>query len=271
MGRHAGFVIVSAMALICIPYIAPACPAYDIISLGCNPGSSSIESCVNQIWYTLSNEQTVTKSPEERLSYPASNVTSRLNADADLRSSIRVFGEATDYSYRNGEPKCDASWLGIYRCKLSIGIARRGLDLLTQPVLVANLSATARERLRDSLRQHEVKFTAQLDLVAASGQADPAALCSKTYGIVASCERAVAADRIALRDQVFPAYNCGMLVPGKFLTAKDVTAEEAQRKADPTAVRAMLSGALTFEAAQAFFRDRLRQEEELLEKARRGQ
>jgi hypothetical protein len=198
-------------------------------------------------------------------------MTSRLNAEADLRSSIRVFGEATDYSYRNGEPKCDASWLGIYRCKLSIGIARRGLDLLTQPVLVANLSATARERLRDSLRQHEAKFTAQLDIVVASGQADPAALCSKTYGTVASCERAVVADRTALRDQVFPAYNCGMPVPGEFLTVKDVTAEEAHRKADPTAVRAMLSRALTFEAAQAFFRDRLRQEEELLEKARRGQ
>jgi hypothetical protein len=270
MRKQVGLAIVSMLAMICMPRFAPAgCPAWDIITLACSADASSIESCVNQLWFDVSDASALTESLARAPSYPAARMARIRTLTADIPVSIRVFGEARDYSYQNGEPKCDGSWIGIQRCKLAIVAARRGLDLLTRPELVARLSAATRERLKRTLREHEAKYVAQLDLVAASFQGDPAQLCTNTYAAIATCERAIAADSAAIRDQVFPVYDCDQLIPGKFLTAKDAAAD-ARRAAEPPAPVPIPSADFNFNGAIAFYRRRLNQETELLEQARQA-
>jgi hypothetical protein len=163
-------------------------------------------------------------------------------------------------------PNC---WKSQQLGRLVLGPARRGLELLTRPELVATLSPATRERLKQTLRQHETPYAAKLDLIAASGQGDASQLCNTTYASVPSCERAVAADSTALRERVFPVFMCGRVIPGRFVTDKDAAAE-AQREAEhpePIGIRLM---EFTFDDALRFYQSRLQEETELLEQAKQA-
>jgi hypothetical protein len=233
----------------------------------CDSNSSSIESCVNAIWGNLNEAATQTQSLGERPGDPADRMARLREAKAALLPEIRLLGVANDYNENNLSPSCAATWDGIERCEDAIGSARYGLELLTKPEVAATLSAATRDRLKQSLREHEAQYTAQLDLIVASGQGEPSQLCNATYASVASCERAVAADSKAIREQIFPAYYCGRLIPGTFVTAKDAAAK-SQRDAGRPEPRMVLPGEFTFDVAVRFYGDRLRQERALLEKAR---
>jgi hypothetical protein len=90
-----------------------------------------------------------------------------------------------------------------------------------------------------------------------------------TYASVASCERAVAADSKAIREQIFPDYMCGQVVPGRFVTTQDAAAESRRDAAGP-APGIVLPRGFTFDEAARFYGDRLQQDRQLLEKAKRA-
>jgi hypothetical protein len=187
---------------------------------------------------------------------------------ATLLPAIRLLGAASDYDDGRRFRPCTATWQ-IESCEGALRSARHGLELLTRPELVAALPAATRERLKHSLREHEAQYTAQLDLIVASGQGDPSELCNASYASVASCERAVAADSKAVREQIFPLLNCGQVVPGKFLTAKDAAAE-AKRDAEHPESKMLRSMVLTFDGAVRFYQNRLQQETQFLEEAKQA-
>jgi hypothetical protein len=190
------------------------------------------------------------------------------DARAAVLPDIRLLGAASDFDEKNRGPSCDATWDGIELCENEIASASLGLGLLTKPELVAALSAATRDRLTLSLRQAEARYTAKLDLVAASGQGDPSQLCNGVYASLATCERAVAADSTALREQIFPVLYCGRVLPGKFVTAKDA-ATEAQQDAKHSELK-MFPGEFTFADALRLYQNRLQQETALLEKAKQA-
>jgi len=268
VGGQAGLAIVAALALVCMPGFAPAgCAIPAGGGDACDSNSSSVEGCVNAIWGNLSEAAADTQILEERPADPAFLMARLREAKAALLPEIRLLGIATDYNENNLSPSCNATWDGIEWCEHAIGSARYGMEVLTRPEVVANLSVATRDRLKQSLRQHEAQYTAKLDLVAASGQGEPSQLCNATYASVASCERAVAADSKAMREQIFPVYYCGRLIPGKFVTAKDAAAE-AQRDAEHPEPIGMRLMEFTFDDAVRFYGNRLQQETELLEKAK---
>jgi hypothetical protein len=253
MRNQVGLAIVSLLALVCVPCIASAgCPAYGGVNVSCDATDSSIETCVNAIWEDFRDTAITAHSLEKMPDNPAERIASMSKVKTDLPPAIRLLGIASDYGYKNFSPTCDATRDGIEGCEDSLRSARHGLELLTKPELVAHLSLAARERLTGILRQHEAQYKARLDQVAASGQGEPSELCNATYASVASCERAVTADRIALRNQVFPVFWCGQFLPGKFVTVKNA-AEYPH---------------FSFDTAVGFYRNRLQEEAGLLEKAR---
>jgi hypothetical protein len=265
MRSQTGLAIVFTLALVCIPRIAPAgCPAMGVVNVTCSTNSSSIETCVNKIWSDLRNTSFIAKSLKSHPGDPAARMALLGRAKDGLLPAIQRLGDANDYTFKNFSRSCDAPYYGIDICEGALRTARHGQELLMKPGLVATLSPATLERLKKTLRQHEAQYTAQLDSLAASGQGDPSQLCNETYAPVGGCERAVAADRSALREQIFPEFSCGRVIPGKFLTAKDAAAE-AQRGADHPELR-IFQNDLTFEQAAGFFQNRLRGETEILEK-----
>jgi hypothetical protein len=190
-------------------------------------------------------------------------------AKADLLPAIRLLGGARDYSFRNWSPSCDATWDGIETCESALWSARRGLELLTRPELVAALSPATLERLKQSLRQHEGRYTTQLDLLSASGQGDPSLLCGNVHASVAACEQAVAADSKAIREQVLPVVRCGQIVPGQFLTPEDDSAEAQQDAERPKLKPIRIQP--SFKVSEWLYRHRLQQEIAVLaQRDRRG-
>ena len=269
MRGHAGLAVVSTLALVCLPCIAPAgCPAMGRVNITCDSGSSSIESCVNAIWWDVTDASILADSLKKTQVRPDDRMARLREAKAAVPAAIRLLGAASDYDYGNRSISCNATW-AIDSCERAIRSALRGLELLTRPALVGALSPGTRERLKRSLRQHEAPYIAQLDLLAASDQGDPSELCNTTYASVASCERAVAADSTALREQIFPVFMCGQVIPGKFVTAKD-TAAEAQQDAEHPDRKMFRFMEFTFSDALRFYQNRLQLETGLLEKARQA-
>jgi len=269
MRGHAGLAVVSTLVLLCIPGFAPAgCPLMAGVNITCDSKFSSIETCVNAIWSDLAETSALVRSLKNMPDNPADRMARLREAKAAVHPAIRLLGAASDYPNRNRGASCDAAW-EIESCEGALRSARHGIELLTKPELVAALSPDTREKLRRFLRQREARYTAGLDLLAASGQGDPSQLCNTTYASVASCERAVAADSTALREQVFPVFMCGQVIPGKFVTAKDAAAE-AQRDADRSNLKIVPSNEFTFDVASRFYQNRLQQETELLEKAKQA-
>jgi len=269
MRKHTGVATLSVLALVYLPWLATAnCPRRVASDATCNAESSGIESCVNAIWRNFDQIESLTTSLATMPSNPVDRLALVREAKAGVLPAIRALGQASADGRNNFYQSCDPSTHGIQSCEGGLLDARRGLELLTKPEVVAALPVATRERLKKTLRQHAAQYTDQLDLVAASGQGDPSQLCNETYASVAGCARAVAADRAAIRDQVFPVISCGRVLPGQFLTAKDAAAE-ARRDADPPGIHVSHIMAFTFEDAQGFYQDRLQRETELLEKTRR--
>ena len=258
MADNTGLAIVSLLVLVCTAGNARAgCPAWGSVDTMCDSNASSINSCTNAILSIFHDvaiwEDSLKKYPD----HPADRIDLLNKYRGDLVPKIRLLGAARDYDYDNDGPSCDVTWDGIENCENSLRTARNGLDLILKPQLVANLSAATRERVARIMRQHEVEYTAKLDMVAASGRGNSSQLCNTNYASVAGCERAIAADRAAQREQVFPVIRCGRVVPGQFVTAKDAAAEERNGP------RYM---GLTFGEAVSYYRFRLDQEIGLLEK-----
>jgi hypothetical protein len=239
------------------------------VNIACDSESSSIESCVNAIWSDLQETSALDRSLVETPGNQASRIALLRETKAALPAEIRLLGAADDYHYMNRNPSCTATWDGIDWCESALRTARHGLELLTRRELVAALSPATRDRLKRRLREGQAQYTGLLDLIVASGQGDPSELCNVTYASVASCEQAVAANSKAIREQIFPDYMCGQVVRGRFVTAQDAAAEARRDVAGP-APGIVLPRGFTFDEAVRFYGERLQQERQLLEKAKRG-
>jgi hypothetical protein len=240
-----------------------------VVNITCDSDSSSIESCVNAIWHDFTETSVLAHSLQKTPNNPADRMAMLSEAKAGLLPAIRLLGAAGNYDERNFIPSCNATWDGIDFCERALRSARHGLELLTRSEVVAALSPATRERLKQTLRQHEMQYKAQLDLIAASGQGDASQLCNATYASVASCERAVAADSAAVQEQVFPVIMCGRVVPGRFLTEKDAVAE-AQQDAEHPELKMLRIMVPTFDGSVRFYGNRLQEETELLAEARKA-
>jgi hypothetical protein len=270
MRGRAGLAVVSSTAMLCIPRVAPAgCPAMSAANITCDSHSSTIAGCANAVWRDLLVASVDARSLETTPENPADRMATLRKFQAAVLPAIRLLGAARDYDDRNFNPSCDATWDGIDLCERALASARRGLEVLARPELVAALSPATRERLEQILRQHETPYAAKLDLIAASGQGDASQLCNAIYASVASCERAVAADSTALRERVFPVIMCGRVVPGRFVTEKDAAAE-AQRDAEHPELDGTRLFEFTFDDALRFYQSRLQQETELLKQAKQA-
>jgi len=130
---------------------------------------------------------------------------------------------------------------------------------------VSNPPLASRSRSKRTFLDHKAQYEAQLDRIAAAGQGDPSQLCNETYSSVTACARAVAADKTALREQVFPVYRCGRTISGELITTRDATAVTPGN--DHQANTLIVMG-MSFTATAQYYTDRLKRENALLETAR---
>ena len=114
-----GLAIVSVLALVSIPRVAPAgCRSPKITNAMCDGNYSSIEGCVNAIWNDL-----------------------RFDPHASVLPAIRLLSSANEYEYRNISPSRNATWRWdrIVLCERGIRTfetaTRNTLDLSAVPLV----------------------------------------------------------------------------------------------------------------------------------------
>jgi hypothetical protein len=228
---------------------------------------------VNAIWQSYWMESTLKDSLQKTPNDPEDRLESLTEAEQARAPAIQLLGIAKDYDLSHYRIGCDQPWM-VNLCAMRLRTARRGQALLTKPDLVAALSPATRERLRQTLRLHEEQYSTQLDTAAASGKGNPYDFCTSTIASVPGCERAIAADRAALRDNSFPEWSCSHLWPG--VVNEQSVAAQAER--DAQAVKAghplpdiFRSPRLSLSEARRRTEVRLKEELGYLEAAKRGE